>query len=131
MELLHRIDIPVRWGDMDALAHVNNTAYFVYMEQARVSWLQSAIGDVSKDHPVGPILASTSCQFRLPVTFPETLTVSVYLERLGSKSMTLKYEMLRQSDGQIAAEGDSVLVWFDFKAGHSVPIPGALLPRQA
>jgi acyl-CoA thioester hydrolase len=43
-KLVHVTHIPIRWGDMDAYGHVNNTVYFRYMEQARVEWLESDLG---------------------------------------------------------------------------------------
>ena len=34
------MSMPIRWGDMDAFGHVNNTVYFRYMEQVRISWFE-------------------------------------------------------------------------------------------
>ena len=55
---------PIRWGDQDAMGHVNNTIYFRFMEQARVEWLASGIRyqvhlDVSVGPPFAPLVART------------------------------------------------------------------------
>jgi acyl-CoA thioester hydrolase len=59
----------MRWGDMDALGHMNNTVYFRYLEQARISWFDS-IGCDYRTQAEGPILGSISCRFVLPAVYP-------------------------------------------------------------
>ena len=41
-KLIHTMTVPIRWGDMDAMGHVNNTLYFRYMEIARLQWMFEA-----------------------------------------------------------------------------------------
>lgn len=40
MKHVYTVVMPIRWGDMDAMGHVNNTVYFQYLEQARIEWLR-------------------------------------------------------------------------------------------
>ncbi len=66
-------EVTVRWGDMDAMRHVNNSRYFTYFEQARVNWLASV--ESGWEGRRGPTLARASCDFRRPLTYPATLEV--------------------------------------------------------
>ncbi len=71
------IDIPVAWGDMDAFQHVNNTVYFRWMESGRIAYFtRMAVPGFRDMSGVGPILASTQCRYRIPLTFPDTVTVA-------------------------------------------------------
>ena len=75
----HVYDIPVRWIDMDAMGHVNNAEYFTYAESARCDFFDQVGLDLSA-RPEGPILAHTSCAYKMPVTYPDTLTVGSRIE---------------------------------------------------
>ncbi len=121
------VDIPVRWGDMDALGHVNNACYFRYMEQARIEWLK-AIGEDFSLQKQGPILATAQCNYLKPVTYPATLRVQVQGEKPGRSSFVLRYRLLLD-DGQMVAEGETVIVWVNYAAGKSVPLPDNLRQR--
>ncbi len=39
--LVHVARMPIRWGDMDMMGHVNNAKYFTYIETARIDWFTS------------------------------------------------------------------------------------------
>ncbi len=116
--------IAVRWGDMDALGHVNNACYFRYMEQARIQWLESLGQGLSLDRQ-GPILATAQCNYLKPVTYPARLRVQVRGEKPGRSSFVLRYRLLLD-DGTLAAEGETVIVWVDYAKGRSVPLPESL-----
>ncbi|MCA9548057.1 MAG: acyl-CoA thioesterase [Myxococcales bacterium] len=117
---------PVLWGDMDALGHVNNTVYFRWFEEARIALLD-AVG-LRADRAAtgtGPILATSACRFRVPLTHPDTVTVHVGVAHIGRTSFTLIYEVHSGAHGALAAEGDSVVVHFDYAAGATAPLPEA------
>ena len=42
-KLVHTLQMPIRWGDMDAMGHVNNTLYFRYLETARIAWFATGL----------------------------------------------------------------------------------------
>ncbi len=106
---------------MDALGHVNNTVYFRWFETARIA-LFSEIG-LNADQPatVGPILATTSCNFRIPLSFPETIEACAGISKIGNTSFTMAYGVKRGSD--LAADGSGVIVLIDYQTGVKVPIP--------
>ncbi len=113
--------IEVRWGDMDAMGHVNNTIYFRYFESARIDYFRKlGLMDKWDEDGIGPILAHTSCQFILPVSYPDNLVIYTRVKKLGNTSMIHEYEVHSEKLG-LAAKGDSVVVYFDYKNNKKVP----------
>ena len=119
---------PVAWGDMDAFRHVNNVVYFRWFETARIAyfeaigWTAELLGD-----GVGPILARTSCAFRAPLTFPDTVTLAARVEELGEDRFTMRYRAVSDRLGRIAAEGEGRVVAYDYRAGAKAPLPPAIV----
>lgn len=118
--------IKMRWGDMDALGHLNNTVYFRFLEQTRLDWL-NALGYDIDPHAVGPILAGTSCNFLKPMVYPATVRITIELEKLGRSSLKFRHRFFCEGDEEtVYAVADATLVWVDYQAGHSVPLPEPL-----
>ena len=124
--LIYTTRMPVRWGDMDAYGHVNNTVYFRYFEQARVEWLEQMGCRVSPEEPVGPVIINAACTFMLPVNYPATVIVRMYGGEPGRSSLMTWYELLVDGDERIYAEGSSKVVWMNPQTGKSVPLPEAV-----
>lgn len=121
------VDIPVAWGDMDAFDHVNNTVFFRWFETARIAFLAAIEFTAGgQGGGVGPILASTSCRFRRPVTFPDTITVGVRVASVADDRFTHEYRVVSHGLGEVAAEGEGVVVSYDYVAGRKAPIPDAV-----
>lgn len=123
---LHRVELPMRWGDSDALNHVNNTLYFRYMEEARMLILYGA--GLTLPAEQGPILAHASCDFLRPLTYPGRVRVTHRLVRIGRSSMEM--ELLLEKVGDDSgpyASGRNVLVWMDYLANKSAPWPPEVL----
>ncbi|RMG17551.1 MAG: acyl-CoA thioesterase [Planctomycetota bacterium] len=117
----------MRWGDMDALGHVNNVAYFVYCESARMAFFAALeLESYSEGGRQGPALVSASCTFRQQVRHPATLEVGVRVARIGGRSFTLDYGLYRRGEEEPVAEGSSVVVWIDYAAGKALPLPTKL-----
>ena len=127
--LLLTTRIPVRWGDMDALGHVNNTVYFRYMEQARVEWLESLGYAISAQGPESVVIVNAGCTFLLPLTYPGTVEVALYGGAPVRSSLPTYYEMRKVEDGVLYAEGDAKVVWFNTATGRSAPLPDDLRAR--
>jgi acyl-CoA thioester hydrolase len=123
----HWIQETVRWGDMDALGHVNNAVYFVYCESARMAFFESTdLRSHTQGGRFGPALATATCNFRQQVHHPATLDVGLQVGRVGTKSFTLEYGLFRRGEDQPVADGSSVVVWVDYESGSSAPLPEAL-----
>ncbi len=119
--LVHTSVQPIRWGDMDALGHVNNTVYFRYMEQARIEWLFALHADVGAYQGTGPVIVNASCTFLEPLVYPGDVEVRVYLGDLGRSSIGSYYDLLM--GGRKYAEGAAKIVWIDLATGRSAPLP--------
>ena len=75
--LAHVARIPIRWGDMDAMGHVNNTVYFRYMEQARIGWFEALFPGDEVWRSTGIVIVNASCNYKRPITYPGTVEVRV------------------------------------------------------
>ncbi|MGE0489112.1 MAG: acyl-CoA thioesterase [Vulcanimicrobiota bacterium] len=124
-----KLEIPIAWGDMDAFAHVNNTNYFRFFESARIAYFQATGLAQSRESKAGPILASTRCDFLVPLTFPDTIVAETGVTRLGNSSFTMAYRIFSQAQQKEAARGEGVIVYYDYESGRSEPLPERL--RQA
>ena len=115
-------DIPVRWGDMDAYGHVNNTLYFRYFAEAGFMWmLVKGLPLKSDTHPV---VVTIGCSFLRPIFHPETLRIDVFISEPGRSSFMVKYKVYTASQPDTtAAEGYSKVVWVSSVDGRSVPLP--------
>ncbi|WP_174874217.1 acyl-CoA thioesterase [Vogesella oryzae] len=129
LPLLDIITISMRWGDMDAVGHLNNTYYFRYMEQIRVEWLDAA-GFPIDPSGIGPVLGATSCTYKRELTYPATVAITIEVEKVGRSSLKLRHHFYKQGDPDtIYAVGEATLVWVDYQAGKSVSIPEPLRER--
>lgn len=128
-KLLHEELIHTRWGDMDAMDHVNNAVYFTYFEQARVAWLDSLreSGSMSKTDPDGPVLVHVSCTFLQSVVHPRRLVVRLFGGPPGRSSFETGYE-IRDADnpGILYTTAVARVVWVDHSTGHSTLLPERL-----
>lgn len=120
--------IPVRWSDMDALGHVNNSRYFTYLEEARMAWFES-LPEPWYDDTSGPVVARASCDFRRPINGTGTLLVRTRLGEPGKSSITLHSEIADAENGDTYATAEVVLVWVDRKSGKSRPLPDSVRRR--
>lgn len=116
------ITMPVIWGDMDAFAHVNNTNYIRWCEAVRMAYMEAL--DL-KEHfsktRIGPILARTEIDYFIPLTSPDTVTVSMSVTQLGNTSFISKYRITSQAhEGKLAAQSQAVLVLIDYSNGKKV-----------
>ena len=126
MTLLHTARFPVRWGDMDALGHVNNATYFAYFEHARVEALY-ALAELRGAAGAVPVLARTSASFRRPITFPAEVLVDVLADPPGRSSLMTHYRLrLAGDEGTVYAEGEALMVWVDPETGRPVSMPDAM-----
>jgi len=126
----HAVELPLRWGDADALNHLNNTLYFRLMEEARMQMLYAA--GLSLPADAGPILAHASCDFLRPLTYPATVRVLHKLTRIGRSSMEFELTLERKGDDRGPyATGRNVLVWIDYLGNRSEPWPTHVLSALA
>ena len=127
--LVHEMIMPIRWGDMDALRHVNNTLYFRYMEQARVEWIET-LGIQVAPGKVAMLMINGFCNFYQQLSYPGELILKTYIGNIGKSSVDLFTSMaLTTSPEIISAEGGATMVWVDLETNKSAPWPQYLLQK--
>jgi acyl-CoA thioester hydrolase len=123
-------DIPLRWGDMDALGHVNNVVYFRLMEEARVQLFSGSNAGLPEGKMI--VLAHASCDFAKPIVYPGSVRVIQKLVRIGRSSLELDVVLERADQpGTVYASGRNVLVFADVASGKSAPWPDTILSSFA
>lgn len=122
-KLVHEMEIPIRWGDMDAMGHVNNAVYFRYLEISRVEWLRS-VGGPPDPNGEGPVIVNAFCNFYKQLEFPGTLLAKHYVANPGRSSFDA-FVTLERADqpGVIHAAGGATTVWVNFRQQKSLPLP--------
>jgi acyl-CoA thioester hydrolase len=120
-KLVHVERIAVRWGDMDAMGHVNNTVYFRYMEQARIGWFEGLVPNDEAWKSTGIVIANASCNFKRPINYPGTVEVSVLVGTPGGTSVPTFYQL--KVDEELYADGAATVVFIDMQAQRPVRIP--------
>jgi acyl-CoA thioester hydrolase len=124
------IELPVAWGEMDALRHVNNIIYFRYFESARMAcFTRLGIWDYMNETGIGPILASTECKFRLPLTYPDTVSVGTRISAVESDRFVMKYVVVSHRHAKVAAEGEGLIVSYDYRALKKTSLPDEIKKR--
>ena len=130
----HWLSIPIRWGDMDAMQHVNNVQFFRYLESGRIAYFSDVL-PASCEPDKYTVLADLQCTFRQQLYYPGTVDVGTRVHRLGTSSIHLDCVIVRQGDALPAATARAVIVWYDFAASRSIPLPEnvrqALLAKEA
>ena len=149
--LVYEMSIPIRWGDMDAMGHVNNASYFRYLETIRIDWMQSigcvfwgqspnspslAAGPKGATHGVaaklvsdpkkheGPVIVNAFCNFYKQLEYPGNVLLKMYASDPGGSSFESWCTMERPDNpGVVYAAGGATTVWVDFKAQKSRPLP--------
>lgn len=123
---LATIPLHVRWRDLDAFNHVNNSSYLTFLEESRLQWLRTVPGEWFTEHAM-PVMAAVELHYRKPIEWPAEIDVLLSCERLGNSSMTIGNRIVARNDhGCVFADGNVVMVWVDPATGASVPLPDAI-----
>lgn len=120
---VHEVVIPLRWGDMDAMGHINNTLYFRYMEVCRLEWIYRINGKTDLTGQ-GPIIVNAFCNFLRQLEFPGDVRVTMSVANPGRTSFE-SYHTIERTDepGVRYAEGGARMVWTDYAQRKSAPLP--------
>ena len=124
------VSMPIAWGEMDALAHVNNIVYFRYFETARIAYFEKMdFMDTAHFGGIGPILGETSCKFRAPLTYPDIVWAGVSVTTIAADRFTMAIRLVSEKLGKIAAEGTAVIVAYDYGAKRKATLPALARER--
>jgi acyl-CoA thioester hydrolase len=115
--------LPIRWGDMDAMGHVNNTLYFRYLEIVRIEWMRS-IGCEPDPKGEGPVIDNAFCNFYKQLEYPGEVAATMYVSDPGRSSFESWCTLSRTDDPEtVYAAGGATTVWINFPAQKSAPMP--------
>ena len=121
--LVHVTCMPIRWGDMDAMGHVNNTVYFRYLEQARIEWFSQMNCDPDPQGQ-GPVIINAHCTILRQLKYPGDIEVLTYVGELGKSSFETIQEIRRVDESDtLAAQGGAKVVWVNFLMEKSRLLP--------
>ncbi|OJY96494.1 MAG: thioesterase [Lysobacterales bacterium 63-13] len=120
--LLARVPIRVRWRDLDAYNHVNNSSYLTYLEEARLVWLAGIEGEW-KSAESSPVLAASQLDFREQIEWPAELVVEIRCEKLGNSSLTLVHRITSADGTRLHCDASVVMVWINPASGRPRPLP--------
>ena len=122
-----RIALPVQWGDQDAFGHVNNVTHIRWYESGRVAYLEQ-IGMEYMISPEGKglILAAINCNYLQQINFPDTVHIGSRVTRVGNSSIIIGHAVYSERNGGVAADGESVVVMFDYATNKPRRVPDDL-----
>ena len=122
-KLVHEMLIAIRWGDMDAMGHLNNGTYFRYLETARIDWMY-AIGCKPDPQGEGPVIVNAFCNFYKQLEYPGDVRVKMYVSDPGRTTFESWCTMERvDAPGVICAAGGATTIWVDFPAQKAKTLP--------
>lgn len=114
---------PVRWGDMDAMGHVNNAQYFRYLETARIDWMR---GMGLNPDPVGqgPVIVNAFCNFYQQLAYPDEVLLKMFVSDPARTTFETWATMERVAQpGVICAAGGGTVIWVDFPRQKAAALP--------
>ena len=122
-KLVHDMVLSIRWGDMDAMGHVNNTVYFRYMETVRIEWMR-AVGCDPDPQGQGPVIVNAFCNFYRQLEYPGDVRVKLYVSDPGRTTFETWCTMERTDQpGVVCAEGGATTIWVDFPQQKAETLP--------
>lgn len=122
-KLVFETHIAVRWGDMDAMGHVNNATYFRYMETARIDWFRS-IGCVPDAQGEGPVIVNAFCNFYRQFEYPDEVLLKMYVSDPGRTTFESWATMEKVAEpGVVCAAGGATTIWVNFPQQKAVGLP--------
>lgn len=124
--LLLNTPMTVRWRDLDAFNHVNNSKYLSYLEEARLRWMLGVPGQ-GLDDDVAPVVAAAHLNYKRPIEWPAEIAIELFVERLGNTSVSIGHRIAAAADRDtLYCDGYVVMVWIDRETGQAAPLPEAV-----
>ena len=121
MSHVFRTPVSLRWSDLDAFNHVNNSRYLTFLEQARIEWFET-LGEPWMDDHSAPVVASATLNFKRPIAYPAQVAVELFTDKLGTSSVGIGHRIVA-ADGTVHCDGHVVAVWVDRQTGKPTPLP--------
>ena len=117
-----RMPIPLRWSDLDAFNHVNNSNFMTYLEEARIRWFEGT-GEAWITDGYIPLLAAVQMNYKVPIPYPAKIVVELLADRIGTSSVTIGHRIASDDGATLFADGHVVMVWIDRATGRPTALP--------
>jgi len=127
-KVLIRMPIELRWRDLDAFNHVNNSNFMTYLEEARIRWFDTA-GEPWVTDQTAPLLAAVQMNYKVPIPYPSKIVVELLADRIGTSSVTIGHRIVSDDDSTLFADGHVVMVWIDRATGRPTALPESVRAR--
>lgn len=118
-----KLDIQIRFNDLDAYRHVNNNSYFSYYDLGKDEYFREVFPSDFRLQSVVPIIANIKADFMVPIFYGDPIVMETRCSRLGNKSFTLQQRAVNTQTGQPVCQSETVMVFFDIRTQKSAPIP--------
>lgn len=123
MALRTTLDIPVRWGDLDAFNHVNNTVFLRFIEEARIHFFAEIDQDLMAAGD-GPVVVNINCNFRREIRYPATVRVTLAAHQASAKRLVMEHTLTdADHPDRLYADAEATVLWVSGDTGGSVPLP--------
>lgn len=128
----HRYELQLRFSDFDMLGHINNARFLTFIEDARIKYLEQALGQPLNKLAYASIVAHLDIDFKVPVLPYDTVHIHTRTIKTGEKSLTQVSEVVRYPGGDLqdpvtAAKCQTILVTIDRSTGRPINHPPELL----
>jgi acyl-CoA thioester hydrolase len=124
------VEADVAWREMDSFGHVNNVVFFHYFENSRIDYLRRVGWFALLDTiGVGPIVQSTQGRFRRPLKYPDRIQIGARIITMETDRVTFEHRLVSESWDDVAAEGQAVVVCYDYRVNKKTPLPFELRER--
>lgn len=115
-------DIPLRFGDIDAMGHVNNAVTMTLFELGRAKFFADVLG-VKRIEEYEFILAEATVRYRLPILLQDQVRLRMYVTDIARSSFRFVAELFDPRDGRVYTEAETVQVMYDYAAGRPRQVP--------
>ncbi len=123
-KLVYEMSIPIRWGDMDAMGHLNNGTYFRYLETARIDWINSLGVSTNAPKGEGMVIVNAFCNFYRQLEYPGSVLLKMYVSDPGRTTFESWGTMARaDAPDVVCAEGGATTIWVDYAKQKALTLP--------
>lgn len=124
----HRVPLQLRFNDIDALGHVNNSVYFNFSDLGKFRYMQDVVGQ-KRMSDIRALIVNVNCDFYAPTTMDEPVEIWSQMERIGPKSLHVQQRVVNRDTGEVKAVIRTVLAGWDPSTGSSAPIEQTLIDK--
>jgi acyl-CoA thioester hydrolase len=112
------------------MGHVNNIVYFRYFESARIAYFEKMdLISYMTETGIGPILGEISCKFKIPLSYPDKVHIGAKVISIEEDRFIMNHLVVSTKHQRVAAEGDGVIVAFNYREGKKVTVPDVVRQR--